>query len=82
MINPAVVKLGINLLVTSSTSKVIRAVVVHNTPIPATNLAKIQMIVGTWALGSLAGAATSKRVDDGFDQVVEFIEERKIKTTS
>lgn len=79
MFNPVLAKAVVNLVVTHCSGRVISQVVRANV-IPVTNLQKVQVTIGTFALAGAAGAAASNALMDdieAFEGFVQGIKEAK-----
>lgn len=72
MFNPALIKPAIGLVAGFCTSRLVGQVVRANVT-PATNFQRVQMAVGTYAIGSLVGDAASKAVLNDIESAQEIV---------
>jgi hypothetical protein len=72
MFNPALAKIGVNLVVSSCTGKVVSHVIRANIT-PATRLQKVQYAIGTMALSGAAGSIAANAVMDDIENVENFV---------
>lgn len=73
MFNPAVIKPAIGITVSFLSSRVVGQVIRANVATPVTTFQKVQLVVGSYAIGSAVGSMASQAVLEDIESTEQII---------